>query len=308
MSSLFGDLRYALRQLRKSPGFTMTAVLTLALGIGATTAIFTLVHEVLLKSLPVTKPEELYRIGDKVHCCMWGGYTQWEEFSIFSYDIYKHFRDNTPAFTDLAAFQGGTTSLGVRRAGSQQAAEMRVGEFVSGNYFRTFGIGPWVGRVLGESDDREDAPPVAVMSYHVWQTKYGSDPSVVGATFQINSKPFTVIGIAPPGFFGGELRSWSSPDFWMPLADEPLIQGTSSLLKEVNANWLNAGGAAEAGTARMADEPSGGYGAAGKGISAQAAAAPDARRRGRDGDAPGISGWPDAAAHRGGLRAADSLR
>src|SRR5215475_1498661 len=144
-ATLFHDLRHAVRQLRKSPGFTVTAVLTLSLGIGATTSIFTLVHAVLLKSLPVTKPEELYRIGDKVHCCMWGGYTQWEEFSLFNYELYKHFRDNTPAFVDLAAFQGSSSGLAVRRAATQQPAEARMGQFVSGNYFRTFGIGAWTG-------------------------------------------------------------------------------------------------------------------------------------------------------------------
>src|SRR6202007_1310723 len=114
MAGTLQDFRFGLRQLRKSPGFTLTAVLTLALGIGATTAIFTLVHAVLLKSLPVTTPEELYRIGDKVHCCMWGGYTQWEEFSLFNYELYKQFRDHTPAFADLAAFQEGASGVGVR--------------------------------------------------------------------------------------------------------------------------------------------------------------------------------------------------
>ena len=111
------DLKLAWRQLGKSPGFALTAVLTLALGTGATTAIFTLVHAVLLKSLPVTKPEELYRIGDKVHCCMWGGYTQWEEYSLLNYELYKQFRDHTPAFTDLAAFEAGNSGLSVRRMG-----------------------------------------------------------------------------------------------------------------------------------------------------------------------------------------------
>jgi predicted permease len=245
---MLADLKFAWRQLVKSPGFTVTAVLTLALAIGATTSIFTLVHAVLLKSLPVTKPEELYRIGDKVHCCMWGGYTQWEEFSLFNYELYKHFKDNTPAFSDLAAFQGSSSSLGTRRAGSQQPAEMRLGQFVSGNYFRTFGIGSWAGRVLTDSDDREGAPPVAVMTYHVWQTKYGSDPSVVGATFQINSKPFTIVGIAPPGFFGGELNTYGMPDFWIPLAQEPYLQGASSLLKGANLNWLNIIGRVRPGT------------------------------------------------------------
>ncbi len=102
------DLKLALRQLGKSPGFALTAVLTLALGTGATTAIFTLVHAVLLRVAPrVTKPEELYRIGDRVHCCMWGGCTQWEEYSLLNYELYKQFRDHTPAFTDLAAVEAG---------------------------------------------------------------------------------------------------------------------------------------------------------------------------------------------------------
>ena len=247
-ATLFHDLRHAVRQLRKSPGFTATAVLTLSLGIGATTAIFTLVHAVLLKSLPVTKPEELYRIGDKAHCCMWGGYTQWEEFSVFNYELYKQFRDHTPAFSDLAAFQAGYSTLGVRPAGSQQPQQARLMQFVSGNYFRTFGINAWAGRVLTGSDDREGASPVAVMSYRAWQTKYGSDPSVIGAAFQINNKPFTIVGIAPPGFFGGELRSFGVADFWMPLAQEPYIQEASSLLKGPNLNWLNVIGRVRPGT------------------------------------------------------------
>src|ERR1051325_10647936 len=115
------DLRDALRQLRKAPGFTATALITLALGIGATTAIFTLVHQVMLKSLPVTKPDELWRIGDKVRCCNWGGYTQSAEgdFALFSGEAYKHFRAHTPEFVDLAALQAGNASLGVRRQGSQ---------------------------------------------------------------------------------------------------------------------------------------------------------------------------------------------
>ena len=126
---MINDLKHTMRQLGRSPGFTATVVITLALGIGATTAIFTLVQQVMLKSLPATKPDELWRIGNKVHCCGWGGYTQDEEFSIFSYDLYKHFRDNTPQFADLAALQGGNTGLGVRRAGSQQQADTRNGPF-----------------------------------------------------------------------------------------------------------------------------------------------------------------------------------
>ena len=248
MSQLIQDVSYALRQLRRSPGFALTAIVTLALGIGATTAIFTLVHAVLLKSLPVTRPDELYRIGKKVHCCQWGGFTQWEEFSIFNNELYRRFRDNTPAFVDLTAFQGGSTGLGVRRAGTSQMAETRNGQFVSGNFFKTFGVGPWIGRVLNDADDREGAPPVAVMSYHAWTTKYNSDPSVVGASFQFNGKAFTVVGIGAPGFFGAELRGWAMPDFWMPLSIEPLIRGKLAWLNSPNSNWLDIIGRAKPGT------------------------------------------------------------
>jgi predicted permease len=242
------DLRLALRQLAKSPGFALTAVLTLALGTGATTAIFTLVHAVLLKSLPVANPDELYRIGDKVHCCMWGGYTQWEEYSLISYELYQHFRDNTPAFADLAAFEAGNSGLSVRRMGSEQPAQAGNGEYVSGNYFRTFGIGPWAGRVINENDDREGGAPVVVMSYRTWQQKFGGDPSLVGSTLLLNGKPFTVIGIAPPGFFGGALKSWGMPEYWIPLAEEPVLAGATSTLKRANSNWLDVIGRVRPGT------------------------------------------------------------
>jgi predicted permease len=244
---MLADLRYALRQLRKSPGFALTAVITLALGIGATTAIFTLVHAVLLKSLPVAKPEELYKLGNKDHCCNWGGYTQWEEFSIFNYELYRKFRDNTPAFTDLAAFQGGRTGLGVRRAGTAQAAQTRNGQFVSGNFFRTFGVGAWIGRVLQDGDDREGAAPVAVMSYHAWQAKYGGDPSVVGSAFQINGNPFTVVGVAPPGFFGADLGG-TIPDIWMPLSQELVLDEKPQRMTHSDANWLDIIGRVRPGT------------------------------------------------------------
>src|ERR1700728_4014823 len=120
------DLWHACRQLRKTPGFTLTAVLTLALGIGATTAIFTLVQQVMLQSLPVTKPEQLWRIGDQARCCNWGGYVQGgnnddepNDWSLFPWEAYRLFRANTTGFQDLAALQAGNAALGVRPAGSQ---------------------------------------------------------------------------------------------------------------------------------------------------------------------------------------------
>jgi putative ABC transport system permease protein len=247
---MLADLRDALRQFRKAPGFTATAVITLALGIGATTAIFTLIHKVMLKSLPVTKPEELWRIGDKIRCCNWGGYIQGEDgdYSLFSWEMYKHFRAHTPEFTDLAALQAGNTALGVRRAGSQAPAETRNGEFVSGNFFRTMGVQPWIGRFMIDADDVEGAPPVAVMSYHIWQEKYGSDPSVVGASYQINGHPFTVIGVGPPGFYGAKLQGGGMPDFWLPLTTELLIDGVTARLKRPDGNFLDLLGRVRPGT------------------------------------------------------------
>lgn len=238
---MLSDVRDALRQLRKAPGFTTTAVITLALGIGATTAISTLIHQVMLKSLPVAQPEQLWRIGDKVRCCNWGGYTQGSDgdFSLFSWEAYKNFRAHTPEFADLAALQAGNAPLGVRRTGSQAPADTRNGEYVSGNIFRTLGVQPWIGRLMTDADDQEGAPPVAVMSYHIWKEKYGSDPSVAGAAYQINGHPFTVIGVAAPGFYGAKLVGGGMPDFWLPLTTELLIDGETSRLKRPNGNFLD---------------------------------------------------------------------
>jgi predicted permease len=232
---LWEDIRYALRQFANAPGFTATAVLTLALGIGATTAIFTLVHAVLLKSLPVAKPSELYRVGDVENCCVNGGLQ--DNWSLFSYDKYKTFRDGTPGFIELAAFQSGSALLGVRRAGSNHPAESQRTEYVSGNYFSMFGIGAYAGRMLTPSDDRKGAEPVVVMSYRTWQQKYGQDPAVVGASFTLNGQPFTVVGIAPPGFFGDRLQG--TPAFWIPLSNEPLVNASSSILDFPQQDWLD---------------------------------------------------------------------
>src|SRR5882762_759736 len=176
LEHLWQNARHALRRLRKAPAFTITATVTLALGIGATTSIFTLAHAVLLKSLPVSNPSQLYRLGNETHCCVWGGYSQSQEFSIVSYELYKHFRDNTKGFEELAAFQAASPLLGVRRERSANVAETFVGEFVSGNYFAMFGVSAYAGRALTPADDQAGAPPAAVMSYRVWRQKYGLDP------------------------------------------------------------------------------------------------------------------------------------
>ncbi len=229
------DIRYALRQFAHAPGFTATAVMTLALGIGATTAIFTLVHAVLLKSLPVAKPGELYRVGNIENCCVNGGLQ--DDWSLFSYDKYKTFRDGTPGFTELAAFQAGHSLMGVRRNGSNQPAESQRTQYVSGNYFSMFGIGAYAGRVFKAEDDRRGADPVVVMSYSTWQQKYGQDPSVIGASFTFNGQPFTVVGVTPPAFSGDRLES--TPAFWIPLEDGRLISPSATLLDFPTSDWLD---------------------------------------------------------------------
>jgi predicted permease len=233
LESLIQDTRIALRRLRMAPAFTITTVLTLALGIGATTSIFTLAHAVLLKSLPVANPGELYRLGKEARCCYLGGYSQ-GEFSLVSYDLYKHFRDNTKGFAELAAFSAVQPWFGIRRAGSPEPAQSYPGEFVSGNYFSMFGISAYAGRTLTPDDDQAGVPPVAVMSYRLWEQKYGSDPSIIGSVFNLNDKQFTVVGITPPGFFGDTLRN-NPPDFFLPLNTEPLLLGD---LDEYDNHWL----------------------------------------------------------------------
>jgi predicted permease len=244
------DLGYAVRQFAQAPGFTATAVLTVALGIGATTAIFTLVHAVLLKSLPVGRPEELYRVGDNENCCVNGGMQ--DSWSLFSYDKYKHFRDGTRGFRELAAFQAGRSRAGVRRSGSDEPAESERIQHVSGNYFSMFGIGAFAGRVFTMEDDREGAAPAAVMSYRAWQQKYGLDASVVGSTFTFNGQPFTVVGVTPPGFSGDRLEN--TPAFWLTLHGERLLGRTASLMDFPTSDWLDLIGRIEPGADPQAIE------------------------------------------------------
>src|SRR5437588_3028470 len=252
VESLLGDTRHALRRLRRAPAFTIATVLTLALGIGATTSIFTLVHAVLLKSLPVANPDELYRLGKESRCCYQGGYSQEKEFSLVSYDLYKYLRDNTKGFAELAAFPAFEPLFGVRRAGNSEAAQSYPGEFVSGNYFTMFGIRAHVGRVLTPADDQVGAPAVAVMNYRLWTEKYGSDPSVIGSVLNLNDKPFTVVGITPPAFFGDSLRN-TPPDFFLPLNTEPFVQ-TDADLNKVDTHWLELIGRIQPGATRASIE------------------------------------------------------
>jgi predicted permease len=234
MQTLRQDIAYALRQMRLSPVFTLTAMLTLALGIGATTAIFSLINTVMLKSLPVVDPSSLYRIGEGDDCCVEGS-TQ-DDWGFFSYDFYRQMQANTPEFSSLAAFQAGGYTFGVRRGETDRAAKPLREEMVSGNYFSTFGLGAFAGRTIAPSDDQPNSPPVAMLSYRTWQQQYGSDPSIVGSTFIVSDHPVTIIGITPPGFFGETLRA-NPPDLWFPINQEPVFAGPNSLLHHFQA-WL----------------------------------------------------------------------
>src|SRR6185437_3671313 len=189
LTQMFQDMRFALRQLRKSPGFTLTAIVTLALGIGANTAIFTLVQGILLRRLPVVDARQLYRIGDTDDCCVDGGFQNDNgDFAIFSYDLYRQLREAAPEFEQLAAVQAGQNHIYVRR-GEQDTKNLRY-EYVTGNFFTTFGINPYIGRVFSAPDDQPGAAPVVVLSYDSWQSDFAADPNIVGSTVFIQTHPF----------------------------------------------------------------------------------------------------------------------
>ncbi len=229
------EVRYAIRQFRSARVFTATVILTLALGIGGTTAIFTLVHAVMLRSLPVADPSRLYRIGDGDNCCVQGG--PQDRWGMFSFPLFERLKAELPEFEELTAFQAGGSRLSVRRQDVDATARPLRSEYVTGNYFKTLGVQAVTGRAFTADDDTPAASPVVVLSYHLWQGTYGGDPSIVGATFVVEGHPFTVLGVTPPGFYGETLRG-DPPDFWIPLQKEPLISGDSTLLRQPVSAWL----------------------------------------------------------------------
>ena len=233
------ELLLALRQIRKTPSFSLTIILTLALGIGANTAIFTLVHAVLIRSLPVHDPKMLYRLGDLALGGQSDGFpdpTGSGNFSVFSYDLYQRLRQTIPELNQMAAMQSGGETMNVRRG--QEAAKVHATEYVSGNYFETLGVGAFAGRVFSPADDTPAAAPTAMISYAAWQADYAGDPKVIGQTFTFQGHPLTIIGIAPAGFYGDRLDAHPS-EFWIPLAQEPALEGSTSVLKTPNISWLD---------------------------------------------------------------------
>jgi len=242
MGHTLTNLRYVLRQLRQSPVFTIAAVATLALGIGGTTAIFTLIHAVMLRSLPVADPATLYRVGDGNDCCVEGG--PQDRWGMFSYPLFERLKADAPEFEQMTAFQAGSGRMSVRRSGASDAPKPLRTEYVTGNYFLTFGVGPLAGRMLTVADDTPSSSPVAVLSHRAWQEEYGADVSVIGATFIVQGHPLTIVGVAPAGFFGETLRG-DPPDLWLPIHQEPLIAGDGSLLRQPVSAWLRIIGSAQ---------------------------------------------------------------
>ena len=241
------DLAAAGRRLREAPGFTVVCVLTLALGIGGNTAVFTLIDRVLLKPLPVARPTELYRVGDTDACCVNSG-TQGSPFSLFSYDLYTHLRDAAPEFSHLAAFQANTRPVTIGRTDGDAPADTLDGGFVSGNYFQLFELSPAAGRLIQPDDDVRGAAPVAVLSHAAWRERFQARAEILGQPVTLNGVTATIVGVAPDGFYGDTLRP-NPTDIWMPLSSEPLIQPAARLLDSKGLHWLYAIGRLKPGTA-----------------------------------------------------------
>jgi predicted permease len=243
MLTLWQDLRYGLRLLRKSPGFTSVALLSLALGIGANTAIFTLVNAVLLKSLPVSKPEQLVLFAENTGEGTSVGSPPDEQWVLYSYPAYRYLRDHNDAFESLSAFRSGEARLSVQSGG--EAVERAQGHLVSGEYFSVLGVNAAMGRTLTPDDDRPAAPPAAVVSYGYWKQRLNCDPSVVGRNVLLNGTSFTIVGVTPPEFFGVRVRR--SPDYWLPLAFQPQIEMRESALDDQKTYWLSLLGRLKSG-------------------------------------------------------------
>jgi predicted permease len=251
LDSLLQDLRFAARVLRKSPGFTAIAVLTLALGIGANTAIFTIFDAVLLQSLPVREPSRLVLFTDDLSEGTYTGDPPGHRWETFSVEVSDYLRKQPLPFESLAAFRSGEDTVTVRLADSPSAngpAERVSAHLVSGNYFSTVGVEASLGRTLGPGDEQPNAAPVAVASYGYWKQRLRGDPTVIGKIVHLNGFAFTIVGVTPPEFFGERIRH--SPDFWMPLVFQPQIELLPSYLERTDAYWLRLIGRLSAGATR----------------------------------------------------------
>ncbi len=215
LERLSQDLRYAGRMMRKSPGFTAVAVLSLALGIGANTAIFSLVNAVMLRALPVHEPRRLVLFGKGRSVGITDSLPN-RSWQLFSYPFYRHVQRKNEVFSSVAAMESLPNSVSARVNGASAAERVEV-RLVSGTYFSVLGVNPVLGRAFTDADDQTPGGhPVAVASYAWWKRRFGGDPSIAGRTLTIGPVVYTVVGVAPPEFFGTAVGE--SPDLWIPLA------------------------------------------------------------------------------------------
>ena len=243
MNGLVHDLRYALRQLRKSPAFTIVAVITLALGIGANSAIYSLLDQAVLRSLPVKEPNRLVLLR---YSGSYPGhsFTRNDDHFYFSYPMYRDLRDHNPVLSGLIATAW--IPVGVQWHNQPELAD---GELVSGNYFDVLGVQPALGRLFVASDDVAlDANPVAVLSFDYWQRRFGFDSRVVNQTISLNGHPFTVIGVAAPGFHSAV--QGDHPAVFVPMMMKHELAPAMGGIEERQAQWLNIIGRVKSGISR----------------------------------------------------------
>ena len=238
MGVFWQDLKFGARLLRTKPAFTAVAVLTLALGIGANTAIFSTLNAILLRSLPLDDPSRLVLFDDHASEGTSIGDPSDEAWRRYSFPSYRHFADNVKAFEALAAFRSGEARLKLSgETRGDGAAQLATGHLVSGNYFAVLGASAALGRALTPADDVENAKAAAVVSYGYWKRRLAADPSAIGRVVQLNGTPFTIVGVMPESFFGIRVRR--PTDFWLPLHFQPQIEQRESYLQARDTYWLN---------------------------------------------------------------------
>jgi predicted permease len=247
VNTLLRDIQYAMRGFRKQPAFVAVAILSLGLGIGANTAIFSLMDQVLLRSLPVRSPQELVlltangpRRGNVE--------TSYDSDYTFSYPMYRDFRDRNPVFSAVIAWF--RTSASLSFGGRTDLIRINL---VSGNFFETLGVQTIMGRAINPQDDRAPgASPVAVLSHEFWVTRFGADPAILNQTLNVNNHLLTVVGVAPPGFYG--VAVGETPALFVPVTMESQMLPGRSGLEKRRSMWLNVIGRLKPGVARASAE------------------------------------------------------
>ena len=234
LEDAWNDVRFAVRQLRHAPGFTAVAVISLALGIGANAAIFTLIDGVLLKPLPVRDPGGLVLLGDARSRGIAVGQTG-RPFVLFSYDLYKQLQD-ADVLDALCASQSEDDRVGLLRAGAS-AAQPVGARLVSGNYFQVLGVNAAIGRTIVPSDDDAAARPVAEVSFRYWKDALNEDPSAIGATIVLSGVPVAIVGVAPPDFYGETIEP-EPPALWLPISAARQLKGDANLIDQPDQHWL----------------------------------------------------------------------